>query len=49
MFFPVLRRLKFQKPISQQGEKSNKRKKNKIHADILELCMIIKMSHMNGA
>jgi hypothetical protein len=30
-----------------KGEKQT-RENNKIHADILELCLIIKMSHING-
>jgi hypothetical protein len=45
MFLSVLRHLKIQKPTSQQGRKN---KQEKIHADILELCFIIKMSHISG-
>jgi hypothetical protein len=29
-------------------EKNKTRENNKIHADILDLCLIIKMSHTNG-
>jgi hypothetical protein len=39
MFSSVLRHLKIQKPTSQQGKKQA-RENNKIHADILELCLI---------
>jgi hypothetical protein len=37
MFLSVLRHLKIQKPTSQQLREKN----NKIHADILELCLIL--------
>jgi hypothetical protein len=47
MFLSVLRHLKIQKPTSQQGIKQTK-ENNKIHTDILELCLIIKMSYING-
>jgi hypothetical protein len=50
MFLSVLRHFKVQKPTSRQGKKNNKqtRENTKIHADILELCLIIKMPHING-
>jgi hypothetical protein len=43
MFLSVLRHFKIQKPTSQAREKNNK-----FNANILELCLIIKMSHING-
>jgi hypothetical protein len=46
IFFSVLHHLKIEKPTSQ-GEKQTK-DDNNIYADILELCSIIKMSHING-
>jgi hypothetical protein len=46
MLLSVLRHLKIKKPTSQQGRKT--RENNKIHAYILELYLIIKMSHING-
>jgi hypothetical protein len=48
MFLSVLRHLKIQKPIPvSKGEKQT-RENNKILADILDLCLIIKMSQSNG-
>jgi hypothetical protein len=47
MFLSVLRHLKIQNPTSQQGKKQTG-ESNKIHANILEMCLIIKMSHING-
>jgi hypothetical protein len=47
MFLSVLRHLKIQKPTNQQGEKQT-RENNKIYSDILELCLIIKLSNING-
>jgi hypothetical protein len=45
MFLSVLRHLKIQKPTSQQGRKT--RENNKIHSNVLELCLIIKISLIN--
>jgi hypothetical protein len=42
MFLSVLRHLKIQKLPASKGGKQT-RKNNKMHADILELCLIIKM------
>jgi hypothetical protein len=47
MFLSVLRHLKIQKPTSQQGEKQTI-ENNKIHADILELCLEIKLLYLQG-
>jgi hypothetical protein len=47
MFLSILRHLKIQNLPASKGEKQT-RENNKIHADILELCLIIKMSHING-
>jgi hypothetical protein len=43
MFSSVLRHLKIQKRTSQQTRESNK-----IQTDILGLCLMIKMSNING-
>jgi hypothetical protein len=47
MFLSVLRRLKSRNLPASKGEKQT-RENNKIHADVLEMCLIIKISLING-